>query len=169
MKKCLWMMILILPAGLLGQGVDTKDTRLLSQPAIGKDHIAFVYAGDLWIADLDGKSVRRLTTDQGVESNPHFSPDSSVIAFSAQYDGNTDVYSIPVAGGVPTRLTWHPDADLVQGFTPDGSAVLFTSPDWKKNLGRPGGHSRVSSPDGRRFRHGPKSGDLDRRRLGRRK
>jgi tricorn protease len=72
--------------------------------------------------------VRRLTTDQGVESNARFSPDGKVIAFSAHYDGNTDVYSIPVSGGAPTRLTWHPDADLVQGFSPDGSAVLFTSP-----------------------------------------
>ncbi len=128
MNRLLGILILMLPVGLLGQGVDTRDTRLLSQPAISKEHIAFIYAGDLWIANLDGKEVRRLTTDQGVESNPHFSPDGSVIAFSAQYDGNTDVYTIPAVGGVPTRLTWHPDADLVQGFTPDGSAVLFTSP-----------------------------------------
>jgi tricorn protease len=128
MNKCLWMLVLMLPAGSFAQGIDTTDTRLLSQPAISKDHIAFVYAGDLWVANLDGKEVRRLTTDQGVESNARFSPDGKVIAFSAHYDGNTDVYSIPVSGGAPTRLTWHPDADLVQGFTPDGSAVLFTSP-----------------------------------------
>jgi tricorn protease len=45
----------------------------------------------------------------------------------AQYDGNTDVYVIPVEGGIPKRLTWHPSADFVRGFTPDGKAVLFTS------------------------------------------
>ncbi len=109
-------------------GVDINDTRLLSQPAISKTHIAFIYAADLWVADLDGKNVRRLTADEGQESSPAFSPDGTLIAFTAQYDGNPDVYIVPVAGGVPTRLTWHPGPDIVQGFTPDGSAVLFTSP-----------------------------------------
>jgi tricorn protease len=103
------------------------DTRLLSQPAISAKHIAFIYADDLWVADLDGRNVRRLTTDIGIESLPVFAPDGQTIAFSAQYDGNTDVYTIPVAGGAPTRLTWHPGADLVRGFTPDGKAVLFSS------------------------------------------
>lgn len=107
---------------------DLNDTRLLSQPAISAKHIAFLYAGDLWVADLDGKNVRRLTSDIGVESNPAFSPDGKILAFSAQYDGNTDVYTIPVAGGAPTRLTWHPSPDVVCGFSPDGKEVLFSSP-----------------------------------------
>jgi tricorn protease len=109
------------------QGVDINDTRLLAQPAISKDHIAFIYAGDLWAADLEGKNVRRLTADEGGEGSPAFSPDGKLIAFTAQYDGNVDVYVVPVTGGVPTRLTWHPGADVVQGFTPDGTAVMFTS------------------------------------------
>ena len=109
------------------QGVDINDTRLLAQPAISKTHIAFIYAGDLWVSDLDGKNVRRLTSDEGLEANPAFSPDGTLIAFTAQYDGNLDVYIVPITGGVPTRLTWHPGPDVVQGFTPDGSAVLFTS------------------------------------------
>src|SRR5260370_33997273 len=50
-----------------------------------------------------------------------------MIAFSAQYEGNTDVYVMPVTGGVPRRLTWHGGADLVQGSTPDGKSVLLTS------------------------------------------
>ncbi|MGD0783610.1 MAG: peptidase S41, partial [Candidatus Aminicenantales bacterium] len=77
--------------------------------------------------DLDGRNVRRLTSDLGVAANPAFSPDGSLIAFSAQYDGNTDVYVVPTVGGVPKRLTWHPASDVVQGFTPDGKSVLFTS------------------------------------------
>ncbi|MFO7732483.1 MAG: PDZ domain-containing protein [Candidatus Aminicenantes bacterium] len=60
-------------------------------------------------------------------SSPAFSPDGKWLAFSGQYDGNVDVFVVPAAGGVPKRLTWHPDVDLVQGFTPDGKAVLFTS------------------------------------------
>ena len=111
-----------------GNGADINNTRLIAQPAISKTHIAFIYAGDLWAADLDGKNVRRLTADEGVQSNPAFSPDGSLIAFTAQYDGNLDVYVVPVSGGVPTRLTWHPGPDVVQEFTPDGSAVMFTSP-----------------------------------------
>lgn len=105
---------------------DVTDTRLLTQPAISARNIAFVYSEDLWVADQDGKNPRRLTSDTGVESNPVFSPDGQTIAFSAQYDGNTDVYTIPVTGGTPTRLTWHPGPDIVRGFTPDGK-VLFAS------------------------------------------
>jgi len=107
--------------------VDVTDTRLLAQPATSATHVAFVYARDLWIAKHDGTDVRRLTTDDGLEANAAFSPDGRKIAFSAQYEGNTDVYVVPVEGGVPTRLTWHPGADIVQAFTTDGSAVLFTS------------------------------------------
>ena len=83
----------------------------MSQPAVSAKHVAFIYADDLWVADFDGKNPRRLTTDIGVESYPVFSPDGQTIAFSAQYDGNTDVYTIPLAGGIPTRLTSHPSAD----------------------------------------------------------
>ncbi len=133
MKKTLDAFLLVLLLAFvfvtskLAFAVDVNDTKLLSQPAISKTHIAFVYAGDLWVANLEGKEVRRLTTDSGIESNPAFSPDGTLIAFNAQYEGNTDVYVVPVAGGVPMRLTWHPGPDIVQGFTPDGS-VLFTSP-----------------------------------------
>jgi tricorn protease len=108
-------------------GVNTTDTRLLQQPAISETHVAFVYAGDLWTARVDGTDVRRLTTDDGVESNPAFSPDGRMLAFSAQYEGNTDVYVMPAGGGVPTRLTWHPGPDIVQAFTSDGRGVMFTS------------------------------------------
>ncbi|HWW83452.1 MAG TPA: PDZ domain-containing protein [Vicinamibacterales bacterium] len=108
-------------------GPDVRDTLMLTQPAVSASHVAFIYAADLWVCDLDGQNVRRLTGDLGRESNPAFSPDGSLIAFSAQYEGNTDVYVMPVTGGVPRRLTWHPGADLVQGFTPDGKSVMFTS------------------------------------------
>src|SRR5262249_34080249 len=88
---------------------DVHDTRLLTYPAVSHNNVAFIYSDDLWVADLDGRNVRRLTSDIGVESHPVFSPDGKTIAFSAQYDGNTDVYTIPLEGGSPTRLTWHPD------------------------------------------------------------
>ncbi len=108
-------------------GIDPADTRMMADPAISRDHIAFVYANDLWVAEKDGSHPRRLTVDEGVESRPHFSPDGSLIAFSAEYDGNTDVFTVPVTGGIPKRLTWHPGFDLAEGFTPGGDQVLFLS------------------------------------------
>jgi len=127
-KKGLFLTLgfLALSTGLTA--VDVQDTRFLTQPAISRSHVAFVYANDLWAADLDGRNVRRLTSDLGVEVAPAFSPDGAWIAFTGQYDGNTDVYVVPAAGGVPRRLTWHPGVDVAQCFTPDGKAVLFTSP-----------------------------------------
>lgn len=106
----------------------TSDTRMLTAPALSARHLAFIYAGDVWIANPDGSAPRRLTADPGEKSNPQFSPDGKLLAYSANVDGNTDVYLLPVEGGVPRRLTWHPGVDTVQGFTPDGKAVMFTSP-----------------------------------------
>ncbi|RYY41845.1 MAG: peptidase S41 [Chitinophagaceae bacterium] len=114
-------------AALAAGAQNTTDTRLLWQPAISKNAIAFIYAEDLWVANRDGSYPRRITVSEGAESNPVFSPDGSMIAFTAQYDGNTDVFVVPVAGGVPRRLTWHPGADLVRDFSPDGKKILFAS------------------------------------------
>jgi tricorn protease len=119
-------LLALLYFGNLG-AIDTRDTRLLSQPAISNDHIAFVYANDLWVANADGTYPRRLTVDEGTESQPYFSPDGKLIAFTAEYDGNTDVFIVPVEGGIPQRLTWHPGDDICRGFTPDGERVLFLS------------------------------------------
>jgi tricorn protease len=105
---------------------DTQ-TRLLRQPAVSKDHLAFVYGGDIWISDRDGAHPIQLTSHPASEYAPHFSPDGKWIAFSANYDSNTDVYVIPVEGGEPRRLTWHPAADVVTGWSSDGKRVLFTS------------------------------------------
>ncbi len=180
MKKHIYLIpfVLILTIAtplFLAAGIDINDTKLLSQPAISKDHIAFVYADDLWIADIDGKGVRRLTTAQGLESNPVFSPDESLLAFSAEYDGNTDVYVVPVDGGVPKRLTWHPGIDVVRGFTPDGSSVLFISPrsvftrrytqlftvplkgGFPASLKLPRAYRATYSPDGKRMAYTPLS------------
>ncbi len=119
-------LLLAAPVSLVAQP-NTTDTRMLAQPAVSASQIAFAYAGDLWTARLDGSDVRRLTTADGDESNPVFSPDGKWIAFAGNYDGNVDAYVIPAAGGEPRRLTWHPGNDIPQAFTPDGAQVLFTS------------------------------------------
>ncbi|MEW6742281.1 MAG: PDZ domain-containing protein [Planctomycetota bacterium] len=115
----LWTGLLVAPA--------TGETLLLRQPAISATHVAFVYAGDLWIAQRDGSNPRRLTVHPGVESSPRFSPDGEWIAFTGNYEGNIDVYVISSGGGMPYRLTYHPGADIVRGWTPDGTRVLFAS------------------------------------------
>jgi tricorn protease len=121
----LFGLTLLIAAGI--QGAETTSTRLAYTPAIGEGKIAFVYTDDIWVADADGGSARRLTSHPGEEQNPCFAPDGKHIAFTATYDGNEDVYVIPTEGGEPKRLTWHPGSDVVRGFTPDGK-VLFSSP-----------------------------------------
>jgi tricorn protease len=122
------LLALALLAALPLFAVDIHDTRLLTDPAVSRDRIAFAYANDLWVANLDGSNVRRLTSHPGVESGPRFSPDGSMIAFTGRYEGNTDVYVVPAEGGVPKRLTFHPRNDIALGFTPDGQSVLYSSP-----------------------------------------
>ncbi len=114
---------------LLVRPVFSQDdgTKLLRQPSIHEDRVVFVYANDLWLASADKKqSPKRLTSNKGAESNPHFSPDGKWIAFTGQYEGNSDVYLLSIDGGEPHRLTYHPSADIVQGWTPD-NAILFRS------------------------------------------
>ena len=103
------------------------ETLMVRDPAISARHLAFVYAGDLWIADRDGGDARRLTTSPGDEGSPSFSPDGTWIAFEGRFEDNTDVYVIRAAGGQPQRLTWHPGGDHVTGWTADGKAVTFVS------------------------------------------
>ena len=104
-----------------------QGTQLLRQPTVSSTDVVFVYANDLWKADRNGGDAIRLTTNEGYESLPHFSPDEKWIAFSAEYDGNTDVYVIPSSGGSPKRLSYHPGADFVQGWTPNGEVVFRSS------------------------------------------
>ena len=102
-------------------------TRLLRTPTVSSTHIAFAYANNIWVVERAGGNARRLTSFQGQTRNPKLSPDGRTIAFSAEYGGNTDVYTVPVQGGQPKRVTWHPAADNVQGWTPDGKSIVFAS------------------------------------------
>lgn len=104
-----------------------SNTALLRTPTVSKTQIAFSYGGDLWIVDRNGGEASRLTSDVGIEIDPVFSPDGTMIAFTGEYDGNQDVYVISAAGGIPKRLTSHPGADQVVGWTRDGKRVLLRS------------------------------------------
>ncbi|HEV3224839.1 MAG TPA: PDZ domain-containing protein [Puia sp.] len=103
------------------------DAGLFRYPDVSKTQIVFSYANDLWLVSKDGGDAIKISSPPGVESFPKFSPDGKNIAFTGNYDGNRDVYTLPVTGGVPIRLTEHGYQDRVVDWTPDGRNVLFAS------------------------------------------
>jgi tricorn protease len=103
------------------------DARMMRQPDVSATQIAFVYAGDIWVAPKTGGEAVRLSSPTGEESFPKFSPDGLFIAFSGNYDGNMDIYVVPVAGGVPRRITHHGDADRMVDWYPDGKSILYAT------------------------------------------
>jgi len=163
---CLFIVLAI--AWLVHPGV-SGEARLLRDPTVSQENVAFVYANDIWVVSRKGGEAYRITTHIGTESNPRFSPDGKSIAFTGQYDGNTDVYIVPTAGGEPQRLTYHPYADVVRGWTPDGQRVFFasgregvpipynrlwtvsTEGDMPRALPLPMANKGVYSPDGKRM------------------
>lgn len=124
------LILLYLSAAIaIGQPAKSKvpDALMLRFPDVSANQIVFVYAGDLWIVPKEGGFARRLSSPQGQEIFPKFSPNGQMIAFSGNYDGNTDVYVMPAIGGSPKRLTHHPDSDLVVEWYPDSKNILYRS------------------------------------------
>lgn len=129
--------VFVLACGLAAAGAE--EGRLLRFPTIHKDQVVFTYAGDLYTVPAKGGLARRLTSSSGFEMFPKFSPDGKTIAFTAQYDGNTEIYRMNSQGGEPTRLTWTPTLErddvsdrmgpnnITMGWTPDGKEILFRS------------------------------------------
>lgn len=115
------------------------EARLLRFPAIHGDKIVFSYAGDLYSVASNGGIARKLTSDIGYEIFPRFSPDGKFIAFTGQYNGNTEVFLIPGDGGTPKRLTHTATLsrddigdrmgpnNIVMTWTPDGKNIVYRS------------------------------------------
>ncbi len=103
----------------------TPNAGMLRFPDVSTDHICFVYANNIWIVSKTGGEARPIAGPAGVEFNPKFSPDGSTIAFVGNYDGNRDLYTIPIAGGVPERVTHHPAGESLSDWMPDGSSLLY--------------------------------------------
>jgi len=134
---------------LLAAATGAEEARLLRFSDIHSDQVAFVYAGDIWLTSSGGGEARRLTSHEGMEMFPKFSPDGKRIAFSAQYGGNRQIYVVGVEGGTPQQLTWYNDVGSmpprggfdyrVLDWTPDGKQILFRGNrlPWGVRMGRP--------------------------------
>ncbi len=135
-KQFLFALALI---GSLGIIRAQEETKLLRFPAINKNQVVFTYAGDLYSTSDKGGIARRLTSHPGYEMFAKFSPDGKTIAFTGQYDGNTEVFTIPASGGEPTRITYTATLtrddvgdrmgpnNIVMGWTPDGKYIIYRS------------------------------------------
>jgi len=124
MKRILFICIL------LGTAVwaQAQEARLLRFPATNGKDIAFTYAGDLWTVPVQGGEARRLTSHIGQEIFARYSPDGTSIAFTGEYDGNREVYSIPAKGGEPVRLTYtgtNPRDDLGDRMGPNNIVMTW--------------------------------------------
>jgi tricorn protease len=133
------ILVLFLSSFGLNLWAASEEVRVLRFPAIYKDTVVFSYAGDLYSVPVSGGIARKLTSHPGYEAFARFSPDGKYIAFTAEYDGNREVYLMPAEGGVPVRLTYTPvlsrddisdrmgPNNIVMGWTPDGKNIVFRS------------------------------------------
>jgi tricorn protease len=119
--------ILLLSLFLLGQNIFAQQKGYYRFPAIHGNDVVFTAEGDLWKYNLETHQAIRLTTGHGVESNASISPDGSMIAFTGQYEGPSEVYVMPVGGGTPKRLTYEEGNPIVYGWTPDGRILYSTT------------------------------------------
>ncbi|MDR1884069.1 MAG: PDZ domain-containing protein [Prevotella sp.] len=129
--------LFLIPAVMSLLPVFAQEARLLRFPSTNGQEVVFSYAGDLYKVSIDGGEARRLTSHIGYEMFPKFSPDGKTIAFTGQYDGNTEVYTIPATGGEPFRITYTPTNrrddigdrmgpnNIVMAWTPDGKNIVY--------------------------------------------
>lgn len=96
-------------------------------PAIHGDVIVFGAEGDLWKVSIEGGAANRLTTHPGEERNPVISPDGSMLAFTGEYEGPSEVYTMSMEGGLPVRQTYEADRGIVVGWTADGRVIYTTN------------------------------------------
>jgi tricorn protease len=128
MRRLILTVVLMTVVFAHGALADAPRPYLFQHPSVSATRIAFAWAGQIWSVPREGGAAQRLVAGSGRLSDPLFSPDGSMVAFSGDYDGNVDVYVVPSSGGQPRRLTWHPGDDTVLAWTPDGKRVAFRSP-----------------------------------------
>ncbi|MFT5042626.1 MAG: tricorn protease [Hyphomicrobiaceae bacterium] len=100
---------------------------MLRYPDVSTSQIVFVYANDLWLVPREGGTALPLASPEGAERNPRFSPDGRTVAFSGNYAGDSDLYTLSVDGGIPFRVTHHPGGDSFSDWNGDSSLIFSTS------------------------------------------
>ena len=119
--------VCLVAAVLMASPLLASNEGYYQQPAIHGDTVVFVSEGDLWTVGVNGGLARRLTSHLDEESEPSIHPDGRSLAFSARYEGSTEVYTMPIDGGLPSRWTWEEDASVVVGWSHDGALIYRTS------------------------------------------
>ncbi len=109
------------------------NAKLMRYLDVSESNITFVYGGDIWMVAKNGGQAVQITHSPGEESWPKFSPDGKSIGYTASYNGNQDIYVVPISGGVPTRVTFQSNADRMLDWHPDGNQILFAS---RRELGQ---------------------------------
>lgn len=121
------MRLLLLTLIMCVTGMLHAEAHLMRFADASEKQIVFTYEDDLWLVPVTGGRAHRITRSDGSEIFAKFSPDGKYLAFTANYDGGSDVYVMPAEGGIPKRLTWHPAGDQVLDWFPDGRNILFRS------------------------------------------
>ena len=122
---CALLVALLTPSNLFSADSPDLHRGYYRAPALHGDTIVFTSEGDLWTVSTRGGVAHRLTTDPGIEIDAKISPDGRTVAFNGDSEGPDEVYTMPIAGGLPQRRTWDGDTS-VQGWTPDGRLVVAT-------------------------------------------
>src|SRR5450830_1373982 len=119
---------LLLSAGLLGNAVAAAAPAgsYFRFPAVRGDTVVFTAEGDLWKSSVRGGAAQRLTTHPGYETNAAISPDGLWLAFSAAYEGAQEAYVMPLAGGLPRRISFDNGGVVVLGWTAQGEVLIST-------------------------------------------
>ncbi|HLP15453.1 MAG TPA: S41 family peptidase [Bacteroidota bacterium] len=104
-----------------------QEGRFMKNPDINGESIVFTYEGDLWRVSAQGGAATRITTAPGTESYAKFSPDGKTIAFTANYDGQQAIYTMPADGGLPFRVSYNFSGAQCLGWTRDGERIIFRS------------------------------------------
>ncbi|HRO07952.1 MAG TPA: PDZ domain-containing protein [Saprospiraceae bacterium] len=133
MIRCIILLIL----GVMLSDVQAQEARLLRFPTTNGKDIVFSYAGDLYRVSINGGAAQRITSHIGYEIFPKYAPDGKTVAFTGQYDGNSEVYTVPDQGGEPLRLTYTSTNNrddigdrmgpnnIVMAWTPDGKNIVY--------------------------------------------
>ncbi len=90
---------------------------------------------DLWSVAAGGGTLRRLTAHAASDEQPQISPDGRRLAFVSDRSGSPQVYVMPLAGGVPERVTQHSEPYRLYDWFPDGKALLVRQRldhDWRQ-------------------------------------